>query len=119
MFDATGGKRLQTIPVGPKLTDLVATPDAHYLVLASSDPGSALYVVDLVSRMVGSDSAAVRHLSVPGGVLAVATGAEISRAYATTGDGNLVYWERSDRGRRSPGNRLYGRTLPGRYRSRY
>ena len=26
-------------------------------------------------------------------MLALATGAEITRAYATTGDGNLIYWD--------------------------
>ena len=93
MFNATSGQRLQTIAVGPGLTALAATPDGHYLVLASSDPEAALYAVDLVNSTIGGASAAVRHLGVPGGVLALATGAEITRAYATTRDGNLVYWD--------------------------
>ncbi|HEX8966340.1 MAG TPA: hypothetical protein VF937_00570, partial [Chloroflexota bacterium] len=105
MFDATSGDRLQTVAVGPKLTALASTPDGRYLVLASGDPDAALYVVDLVSSLIGSDpsatskpiggeqSAAVRRLAVPSGVLALATGAEITRAYATTGDGHLLYWD--------------------------
>jgi DNA-binding beta-propeller fold protein YncE len=38
MFDAESGRRLQTITVAPHLTGLAATPDGHYLALASSDP---------------------------------------------------------------------------------
>ncbi len=77
---------------GPHLTGLAATPDGHYLALASSDPDTALYAVDLFANAMGKD-AEVPHLSVPSGVLALATGAEISRAYATTGDGHLLYWD--------------------------
>src|SRR5438132_4531918 len=94
MFDVASGVKLQTIPIGPKLTALAATPDGHYLVLASSAPDAALYAVNLVSSLTAADkSSAVRHLGVPAGVLALATGAEITRAYATTGDGNLIYWD--------------------------
>src|SRR5205823_4707684 len=93
MFDTGSGEKLQTLQIGPQLTALAATPDGHYLVLASSAPDAALYAVDLVaSRISSAGTTAVRHLGVPGGVLALATGAEISRAYATTGDGNLIYW---------------------------
>ena len=93
-FDATTGDKLDSMQIGPKLTALSATPDGHYLVLASSDPDTALYTVDLVGSLVGGDtSTTLRHLGVPGGVLALATGAEISRAYATTADGNLLYWD--------------------------
>lgn len=91
-FEGTTGERLQRIAVGPRLTTLAATPDGHYLVLASSAPDTALHVVNLVvTHLAGADS--VRHLEVPSGVLAPATGAEITRAYATTGDGNLIYWD--------------------------
>ncbi|MBV9133763.1 MAG: hypothetical protein JO318_13760, partial [Chloroflexi bacterium] len=93
-FDPTSGNKLDTIDVGPNLTGLAVTPDGHFLVLSSKDPDAALYAVDLVSSMIGGDSATpVRHIAVPGGVLALATGAEISRAYATTGDGKLIYWD--------------------------
>ena len=52
------------------------------------------HVVDLVDSLIGTDyDTSVRHLAVPSGVLALATGAEITRAYATTGDGNLIYWD--------------------------
>src|SRR5207248_1738735 len=93
-FDTNSGEKLQTLQVGPDLSALAATPDAHYLVLSSSKPDAALYAVDLVSSTIGGDAAVpVRHLAVPSGVLALATGAEITRAYATTADGNLLYWD--------------------------
>ncbi len=93
MLDPDTGDVLETIAVGPHLTGLSATPDAHYLTLSSSDPEHALYMVDLVASMLGQDNTAVRSLTVESGVLALATGAEITRAYATTGDGHLLYWD--------------------------
>src|SRR5262249_39044712 len=74
----------------PGLTHLSATRDGHYLVLASR---SALISVDLLGGTLGhSSSDVVRTLDVASGVLAVLTGAEPGRAYATTGDGSLGSW---------------------------
>ncbi|HEV7666224.1 MAG TPA: hypothetical protein VGQ62_22005, partial [Chloroflexota bacterium] len=93
MFDVGSGRTLQTIKVGPGLTGLAATPDGHYLVLSSSTPDAALYAVDLLASATGNEGQAVKKLAVPSGVLAMVTGAEITRAYATTGDGHLLYWD--------------------------
>jgi DNA-binding beta-propeller fold protein YncE len=91
--DQDTGKRLESIAVGPNLTGLAATRDGHYLVLSSSDPEHALYVVDLLKSSLGRESEVVQPLAVGGGVLALATGAEPARAYATTGAGTLIYWD--------------------------
>jgi len=92
--DIETGQQLSSISVGsavPGLTHLSATRDGHYLVLASR---SALISVDLLGGTLGhSSSDVVRTLDVASGVLAVSTGAEPGRAYATTGDGSLVYWD--------------------------
>jgi YVTN family beta-propeller protein len=93
VFDDTTGRTLQSINVGPHLTGLAATPDGHYLALSSRDPENALYAVDLLASVIGQADQVVRHLKVDSGVLALATGAEIARAYATTGDGHLLYWD--------------------------
>ena len=90
MLDQDSGRTLQTVNVGPNLTGLAATPDGHFLALSSSDADAALYTVDLFAGALGTD-VPVRHLGVPGGVLALATGAKIGRAYATTSDGYLLY----------------------------
>jgi hypothetical protein len=91
--DQESGGRLESIPVGPNLTSLAVTRDGHYLVLSSSDPEHALYAVDLLKSSLGRESEVVKPLAVSGGVLALATGAEPTRAYATTGDGMLIYWD--------------------------
>jgi YVTN family beta-propeller protein len=92
-LDPVSGRAEPPIQVGDGLVSLAATPDAHYLVLASSDPQHALYSVDLFKAQLGQTTMAVNSLAVPGGVLGVATGAEVTLAYATTGDDKLVYWD--------------------------
>jgi hypothetical protein len=49
--------------------------------------------VDLFKVAIGQAASAVSSLAVPSGVLALATGAEVTLAYATTGDNHLVYWD--------------------------
>jgi hypothetical protein len=90
-FNLSAGQAGSAIAVGPNLTSLSITPDGHYLVLGSSDAAHALYAVDLFKVELGQADQAVKGIAVPGGVLAVATGAEITVAYATTGSGALVY----------------------------
>ena len=94
--DPQSGERLAAIEIGSDLNGLAATRDGHYLVLSSANPDQALYAVDLLKSVLGQGSDAVRQLAVPGGVLALAVGAETTRAYATTGDGKLVYWDLVD-----------------------
>jgi YVTN family beta-propeller protein len=95
-FDPSTGRGGRSIEVGAGLQSLAATADAHYLVLGSSDPDHALYSVDLYKLEIGQAASAVNSLAVPSGVLAVATGAETTLAYATTGDNQLIYWDLVD-----------------------
>jgi YVTN family beta-propeller protein len=92
-FDPASGRSGSPIGVGPGLKAAAATSDGHYLVLASSD---TLYRVDLFKLRIGQAAAEVASLPMPGGVLALATGAEITLAYATTADNHLVYWDLVD-----------------------
>jgi YVTN family beta-propeller protein len=92
-FDPATGPHGAPIAVGDGLKAEAATSDGHYLVLASSDADHALYSVDLYKVQTGQAAAAVSSLAVLSGVLALATGAETTLAYATTGDNQLVYWD--------------------------
>jgi WD40 repeat protein len=92
-FDPESGATIQTLQVGPNPTGLAALPDGRYLVLSSSDPNNALYVVDLLASSTADTGQGTRHLAVPGGVLNLVTGAEPTRAYVTTADGHLLYWD--------------------------
>ncbi|HEY3062510.1 MAG TPA: hypothetical protein VGL99_26350, partial [Chloroflexota bacterium] len=96
LVDAADGRRIDAIPLGPGVTGLsglAATHDGHYLVLSSSAADHGLVSVDLLAVALGRTDAVVRSLAVDGGVLALATGAETTRAYATTGRGSLLYWD--------------------------
>src|SRR6266540_320995 len=94
--DTDDGHRIEAIPLGAAgagMTGLSATHDGHYLVLASSAADHALVSVDLLANALGQADSVVRSLAVDGGVLALATGAETTRAYATTAGGELLYWD--------------------------
>ncbi len=92
-FDPARGPAGSPIDVGGGLKAESSTSDGHYLLLASSDADHALYTVDLFKVAIGQAASAVSSLAVPSGVLALATGAEVTLAYATTGDNHLVYWD--------------------------
>jgi YVTN family beta-propeller protein len=92
-IDPGSDKVQQTVQVGPHLTGLAATPDGHYVLASSGDPDHALYSIDLYAQQLGQHDQVVRSLAVSGGVLALATGVEVSIAYATTSDNQLIYWD--------------------------
>jgi hypothetical protein len=92
-IDPSSGQTIQAIPVGPGLTGIAATPDGRYLVLSSSDAARALSSVDLFAQRVGRTEQVLHQLAVSGGVQAVATGIEITVAFATTSESKLLYWD--------------------------
>ncbi len=92
-IDLSLGQAVDTIQVGPGLTGLSATPDGRYLLASSSDPAHALYSIDLFGAQAGETDGVVRSLEVDSGVSALATGAEVTVAYATTGANQLLYWD--------------------------
>jgi YVTN family beta-propeller protein len=84
---------VDTIQVGPGLTGLSATPDGRYLLASSSDPTHALYSIDLFGVQAGETDGVLRSIEVDSGVSALAAGAEVTVAYATTGANQLLYWD--------------------------
>lgn len=93
LVDPSSGTVKQTVPVGPGLTGLVATADARYLVLASSDPVRALYAIDGTVAASDPSNVAVKDLRVDAGVVQLAAGEEPTVAYVITADDKLLYWE--------------------------
>jgi YVTN family beta-propeller protein len=89
-IDPGTGRRLASVDLGRGLTGLAVGHDGHFLAASSS---TALYAVDLLQLALAKNDLAVHRLPVPGGVLALAMGEETTRAYVTTGDGFLLYWD--------------------------
>ena len=87
-----------TITVGGRPIGVARTVDGRLWVADGNAGVVNVYDSSSGDRMdtlqIGADQS-VGRLAVPSGGLALATGAEITRAYATTGDGNLIYWDLS------------------------
>src|SRR5262249_58016711 len=95
LVDVATSAVLQTIPLGPGLTRMTATADTAFLVLASSDPQRALSSIDVSAARIDPQRTVVRTQPTGSGILDLASGIEPSVAYATTADGQLLYWELS------------------------